>query len=351
MRRWLWLLPVPVLGAALAMSLGVSAQATDTPPPPTIPIGWTPTASPVVGGPCPAGTPVGYGTVTPSSPWLSLCGWCWPDLFAGAGGVTGTAITPVGQGTPLPTLTPTPTVTPTPVTQGLCLSEDQWGCYDYPNNDMHIIANGMAAYWTGWGDPPHVYVLSRTGSVDGIAYTVGGSWDFAENYTGNGCLQYWKRLYTDDGPDRYWYYWLCHGTSHQMLSYALPRVGVSLVDRVDWTTAGNTYVSQYGTVYYWLGDVSIITPTPTPVSGGYCSVVQSKFDEQSWFSFDLPAAGQSQCVDIGPYTILGIDLPQLARLCYTPYTLGTVHFLGMALSVDWFLGVGAAIGLVKWMLG
>lgn len=330
-------LPVSALGAMAA-----------TPSPTFIPPSITPT--PYLYD-CPVGTPLGWGTYTPSPLWLSTCGSC-ASLPTSTLEPTGTLnpLTATAQyltGTPTPTTTGTPTGTPeilaTPTLQGAAFDFDA----------QYLTRNGLVT--------PLVSELSCTpiAGTDGIrTVTCTGSFATIDNGWNSeiGHTQTFIGMANHLNPSGeallYWNATLSNLTNVESYRFRLnggdvPLVGTAnpyLDINFEFTfESGTSFVGTYSgdiTITYSTEPIFVsttatptVTPTTIPYVTTYCSSVAPQFDE---FGFELfQPDGAPNCsigwdsFGVGDYTM------PAAQICLQPSKFGVIRLF----AVDFEVGV------------
>lgn len=407
-----YLLSVVVVVSVTAFSfIGASAgplQATSTPPPTatiTSAPAYVPSISPIDSNSfnCGAGTPAGWGTLTPEAAWGLLCGQCMPETdlaytpvppaatvtpYAYYCGGDDTVATPTGPdclpvyggtATPVPTISPTPSgcgdlplITPDEYTGDAATSHTQSiDCFD-ESTSTKTCEGTLDSTWTGapYGGavvcvPFKVYV-----SADFDMYIRGTIYDDSTNIyypahtkLSNGCL-------VDGVGDTSWYHFSGpdvledhHATNTNWFgdTYAGYRT-VWMVTANGGTSAGfpGTTLHLHFKLTFSTGasclDDSYMTPVPssTPPVPGYCEVVNGggtelASDDISWNGIIVYPGS---CIDIGPWDAPFPSLsdfgsaPWIAHLCFSEVDLGVIKAFGVSISL---LAI-AYIGAIAWAL-
>lgn len=334
-----------LIGATVAPAGVISAQS-ETPTPTATFIPPTPSPTPIDLA-CPVGTPVGYGTYTPSPLWNLSCGGCAVPSVTASPIPTGT---PNALGTPAPTFTPTiaPTlfVHTTPTTVGATIYHDlvnqpawasgsYYNCQNYYNgivcsffisrtstSSSSVAQTAMRISWNKTGTAQNIFY-----QIDAIASDV--YWYTHPLITSNPTtpsmgLQRWS---TGSQP--------ATGTG-QWVSFsgmsAWP-VANGYVDIAMSTNPLSTATFQ-GTIYIQPQTI-VATPQPVPTAtnvpynpNSYCGSVVPVLDD---FGFDLFApVGEPNCaIGWDGFTIgeteYGIPAVQI---CLVPSNFGVIRMFG-----------------------
>jgi len=297
-------------------------------PPPT-PIGTpdidalfpTITATPAME--CPAGTPVGYGTLTPGLNWLLTCGECLPSATATptfdflaiqqTNEVVSGSATPGGP-TSSPTVTATVTVTPTstPAYAGNAFEvlESNLGLRNEPYADTNLSDVSCVPALGSTG----VHVVTCTGTLlanANNAFVHGGAYvEIALQAGVTGSTWYYDTEISNlSNIDTGAIFQRTHSLSGTVVSTTTTANG-------NYTPGGGTTVGAFVIEVYavttgsFSADFSITlstdpivitTPTPTPTAVlDYCQVIDDgEYDYESWFDL-IGLTGSQTCLST-PY--------------------------------------------------
>jgi len=361
--KYIFLLIVVAVFALLVFlvpSVGASSllQVTDTPSP----VFETATPSPTVSlwGDCPVGTPVGFGTYTPSPLWSVECSKCFN--------------TPTVTPSPFPTIDPTlypteyaltgtPTVLPSstpsgssPVSCGYqTMNSGEYSC-------TQLDTNSVLVYPYAFGSPAGDRKL-----FDGFI-TVNGSGPALLSYSG-------FDLYDTNAHNYYnqtapWY-------SEKIVTFAGLDITPSFTSntyhsdmdfwrvRWDYVPASfevqlpydvdiyNLVVTDKASTYHLAGssfNITItsnysITPTPEPsIYSGFCSSVAPPVDDTFGFDLFMPN-GFPNCdmgwdsFEVGSYVIPAVEI------CFQPSQIGVITLFGNSYEMGVYALAAAAAAL------
>ncbi len=397
-----WHIPVIVIALLLPLSLvATSAYAqspTDTPTPTiTAPPPVLPQITDVVLGDytCPTGTPVGYGTVTPSSLWSLMCDQCVytppPTSTPAATRTlspdyqTLTAVSALTT-TPTPTSPSTPTVSPTPVSTP---TDDILSCGDYQDEGVYCVDYGNLlaydiphhlsppVYHVRHGAPAYRYLLSQSANIyyrlDVLGYDTwlaqaqhysGGDVQLTKSYDYFGAVAIshsvvaeWWGYYTIPYPASY------VGTDYvpvgqHWYSYHYN----NFTPWLRWYIDGNH--RMYVSTSPILGDDPTITPTPEPLPSSYCSVVSDDAAMQG-FGWTGITTGATACYDLGnvglwdwvghignleppsSHDAWNIRIPWIAHICLTDISLGTLTIYNVVVDLTAVAYIVAVAMLIR----
>ncbi len=355
----------------------VLPQTGDTPTPTLEPLFKTPTLAPTQSTDCPGGTPVGWGTVTPSVLWNAQCQHCMLTLTpqvtgtpypapTWAVGMTQTAVALIGSPTPSPTGTVVsgcdPSMTATPVaTSGASITLNyftQSGCpstvttanyynglrvdFNFPDCSAATGGSGEIVIYFNNATDAYPYVVAD-GTSSGTGWYDGGEVDTVTvGWTGNAPAS-------------------ATGTWHT--SFVSGYVGYSSIIFFQ-ANNGSTSGSYAGTVYF-MPQAVLPTPSPCPTSTpvvSYCSVVDGYSNPAD--TGDLPniGIGPATCVSFGPYTIglsslnwlpglsgiSDISLPQV-QICLRAIYFGNIKVFGMSFNLDILSAVVTGVLAIRWL--
>jgi len=394
MRRYFWaLLVVAGVGffylsfvlptIAYAQVTTVTVTPTITAPPPYQPdINYTP-----MDFECPEGTPIGWGTVTPSASWLLLCDECIPSSLQTSTAIleptmdatqypteyAGTATAEYLTGTPTPSVTETIIPTGTPSGCDVSLNGEPSFSFTPRNwvvvssivsNTFACVDNGMFVSCTGSitiDDPganeddvlnieiPISYPLGSAVFVDVIGTDpYGGDWsgawlEYATIYGGSSSHFFYPSGFQ---------YSMAGSNGYIKLSHI--------------ATAGSVWTGTftYNVKIYSSPDCLIpptVTPTPIPEEYSYCDVVRSEEDDSGFDWTGIEIIGSS-CWDLGGpgltsdggggfWDWFGNDLwkslgspniPWIAHVCLVGIDLGILTVFNVSISL---LVVAYTVGL------
>lgn len=340
---------------------------------------------------CSEGTPVGWGTLTPNPAWGMLCGQCAPidDLsytrtpvpatvtpyayYCGGDdtvstptgpdclpvyGSTATS-TPVGVGSPTPTLDPTEGI----FLWGGCNTSDV-SCTEVSPNYWHITKiNGNRDGEANWNQQfgfsvsstHDVYMLfhsletdysvTNAGLADSPPYIskvgfveTGGAYQSiswlspAEYQSGNTELN--TAIYAGTGVEKW-------TAVHLTVSAGVTSHLVGFQDSLNFTGVSTIHRTGQEFWVYLLPLDEPVTPTPVVTPSGYCSVVNGtgtelESDAISWTGVDIIPGS---CFDIGPWEPPFPSLsdfggaPWIAHLCTAEVDLGVATAFGVRISL------------------
>lgn len=321
------------------------------------------------GGGCPVGTPIGYGTVTPSGSWDMICSQCVQD--DGVWPTAGPSSTPGPS--PTPTVTASgPTVTP----------EGDWWSYspaselgsaDHNGGEL-LVATGTIHSEDVCGAPNAIAAVRGTMFIQPYNQWAGGSFGF-----NSGSAYWWAPQSAADRTMDGWvragfYYNLGDFPGLEALIDAWPVQGVDGWDQL-WTPQGEKgtdTVSYAVKVVYAVISWSIpevicyksgygggweeATPTPSPTATpdpSYCATVEDGSDSAVDFGWTGFIQYDAVCLNVGPYdgvSFLGFSLPPvpwILHLCLAPMSLGWFTVFTVGVPVDGLLYLMAAIFILR----
>ena len=333
-----------------------------------VPTSWSPlfgtaTPNPTKDYSCPAGTPVGYGQVTPNAAWNSQCQACLPIR---------TAVWPTQSGTAQPTAIATSAPTPTPggVSEYWLQEKDfdyttQFNVtsrydkfFEYPPQDSNggtgsgTLAGMFLKIDSTTGTNMDIFFVSdswRIGNytlgANTTVYQVQCDWDFqnCDQYFSSRGIPYIMKAKADLGPVPFggggnrgigWKGWACCGPTVQSV------------------------VGKYGNI--WAG-----TP-PEPPSNSICGEVNKGFTPGAPGdngNLPSPMIGNPTNFNVGGWTIgtgwiselaqlFGIELPTSIYVpqftfSFTPIKFGVLEMFGVEVDLDIMAFVMAALLAVR----
>ncbi len=368
------------LFTVLIVPPGYAQEPTETPVSNTVTITAPPPYQPQINATmpsdfaCPAGTPQGLGTVTPSSSWLMFCGDCLttplPTSTMYPTSIPYLTATHDGTGTPYPTSTVTPALSPTVTVTttagmgyslrcggdigGTCLQirdDTIGGTFTYQSNsNPYNFEGGLASLFVK-GNPNLVkgsnlyvtFVLSDfwMQSYYGVTRTA----YFRNATSGGGILE---TLATMSLPGNGYIEFSQEGIKNYVVFVGTANVvsGMKIFNMINRSGSLGTYTgSGTFTVYVSTGGYYIFLPTPTPTptavpDTGYCSVVSDM--DMTGFTWTGISMTEKACFDIGPYG--GFDwfgltanpifgYPWLAHICVQGVNIGELTVFGVTVSL------------------
>jgi len=346
-----------LIGLALGVSVGVVMAQSVSTPTPTPTSSWpslidTPTPYDDYRGSyaCPTGTPVGWGTVTPSVDWVLSC---WSCLSTPTPTFTVTPTVTVGPGTPTSTSVPaTPTVTVVSFTPTPSLGSLQF--YEFGDTpdcsravyywERTVAQSGPGAKWPtvegrlyGCGPYPRQGTLHYQLDIQyNNPYSGSVCLGFGVNDGGGvnlGCISSGAYHYEGDlsvSPGGY--FW--PGKLMSVYNYN-STVNCSSCNGLSYTARLVVWVvGRYGPTP---------TPTPTPVPS-YCSRVDPGQDLSSYFDFAGLSVIKETCYNIPSDLPGSLDLPSF-RLCIDEVVIGDLRVMGYVIHTHYII-----LGLVAILL-
>lgn len=299
-----------VLSAQAAPNLQVTETATWMPP--TVTVTPTPLAFD-----CPEGTPVGWGTYTPSPLWWVECGDC-------------AAINP--------TVTPTGTPpTPVPVTQVISCASDR--CYQVETNLLKFQGWAHDDTAARWSSNANTTLYAR---VEVLEAGTGG-------YTGD-----WASGSPPPNTFVYRYTW---GPEYllvppQITFETSPNIWVRAVDVGTYDMTPFTVGVGFGEIYLWGGQyqgantnyyvsTSPLPPIeePEPVVS-MCTAVSPPAADFGWDLF-VPDGAPNCSMGWDEFSFLEYTIPAV-QICLQPSRFGVVTLFGRAFEVGIFALAAAA---------
>lgn len=378
------------------VSVGSVYAQTPEPPTPTPtyePLFKTSTPQPTINTACPTGTPVGWGTVTPSADWSNQCSACkplpvWPTstalpCYCGTPSVLNPTPNPalcsclssLLTGTPAPTITPT--ITPTPGIQAF-----EWNITTpayHLANPLGSYAVPETAYFGYWPTCP------SGSNVVGINIDI-DLW--AGTYSGYPTVSYLNQA---DNKDYQYYYYSAANKKHSLQAYRYEGFysapagytaikystysqtnfnGDNFIVRIFNSSARDMHatINRLSTLCYGVPPA----PTPTPAStqqSGYCAVVNGNGQNQApldlGWELPSPYVGPSTCWSFGNWTIglswisslgelVDVEVPDSVSLpgwniCAKPIYFGHLQLFDMSVDLDVLASAVAAIALLMWV--
>jgi hypothetical protein len=334
----------------MPVSAEVLRQITITPSPTFIPPSITPTTYSYA---CPVGTPLGWGTYTPSPLWQTTCGACASlptstivptstiiPLTGTAMALTATStITP----SPSPTVTPTRTATPVSsfyfgnleVTWNNPSGEGNYSCTSNPvsTGQSSITCSGNLKYTDASTSAGYATYFGFKFRGDANTGSIPATYYYSISYTGNGVHNY------------------CDNENSFNMSTTIPCSSGTLTGATNTTYflgvrsdsfSTNSFTGVVGgpfsiTVQSYPLEAATATPTLTPTTipyiSTYCSSVAPQFDD---FGFDLfQPEGEPNCAigwdefGVGDYTM------PAAQICLQPSKFGVIRLF----AIDYEVGV------------
>jgi len=315
---------------------------------------------------CPVGTPLGYGTYTPSPLWLSTCGSCGslptntiiptltlPSVIQTSNALTASPTT-TATTTPTATLTRTPTATPS----GLAFT-------------VLTVATGAAGTGIQAGSIAITWACTPTQGAQGNSVDCtgsGGLYDDRNNYGTN-----WSAYVTLDpiNSGTFTWYWEMSGTQTSGdggVTYKRQGSTVASTGSVALGSSTNpSFLVQFDTTAGFVGSntgvlrirvsttpLDAFTPTPQPTATAipynstYCSSVAPTFNE---FGFDLFVPDGAVNCDMGWDEIIineDYSIPA-AQICFQPSEFGVIKLFAESYEVGVFGLAAAAAFFYRWL--
>lgn len=333
-------------------------QTTGTPPPLTGTV--SPTVTSTLDPSCPGGTPVGWGTFTPSPLWLLECGDCF------APGTSTPTVTATFDATSYPTqffetatsqyLTGTPTFTPTPL--GICSSLPSvligTSASNFIYNNTHLVTGLNYNHFILDYQSYHTFGavgnrISASGNF--IVRCLSYSWASDDPYWGGGgkstCGDFnagWfvTAMYTDfgsctlAGSDFY-----CSASSNGYFQIDIMESGYGYPHKT--TVSADLIVS---TTPNCANTVTPSPPTATP-GASYCAVVPCAVDDPGMgFGFDLfTSTGEKDCsMGWDAFQVASYSVPKVT-ICFQPVEVGTVTLFGYSFNLG-YIALALAAGFL-----
>lgn len=306
---------------------------------------------------CPAGNPVGYGTVTPDLFWESACGQCLHTPYPTS--TIQPTVTSTGT-PPTPTRTPTATATSTGRVYISCMpSYVGVSCDDLQTNVVRIYPdvsrpaddNFFSSYIkvSTWDNLPiDLYYLGLVPGQNWIsAFNAGnsnlqlhwGKWSVwspitygSSNYTCGTNPARWcgNTDLINETYSEHVNFVTCNGNNGSCPNW---RVGWSLNGTfISLSKSGNIYITVQS-------PYQVPTATPTP-NTSYCASIEGQgagAQPDPGLSWSGVYLGTNTCVDLGgwDFSILGIDVSvPLIRVCMQDVSFANVVLFGMSFSLD-----------------
>jgi len=339
----LFLSPDSVLAA-------VVRQATMTATNTTVP---TPTSQ--FGQVCPVGTPIGWGTFTPSALWNLTCSSCLtPTAYP-----TNT-IFPTATGTIYPTATGTiyPTATATPLFTATISCGDTVGCIQIDDNTIDLHSSGVSSMDGSelTGDyNSYTFYLSEPSNIYGYlvvdddyqVWHAGQTWDGTLDLSHHFDNIFYTIPSRTEG--------FCEGCAARVANqgeYYFTYEETEIIANIhisyhDYPSLWNAYRFTPAHLYVSVNPAFEIGPTPTPTVSGtpyvddsYCGSIN-----------DLPSFGWDLIIEDGPpncdfgwdeFTVGTYTVPAV-QICLQPVQVGVITLFGTVFEMGvFFLAAGAA---------
>lgn len=341
----------------LVMSTPVGAevlrQVTVTPSPTFIPPSVTPTS---IAFACPVGTPLGYGTYTPSPLWNATCGACAslptstvvPTLTIPPLTLTSAWLTATSTPTRTPTSIP-PTITPTPSGGSFQVSECRLGSF-LTSPTGSLVSNPAIGVTT------YTATCSGTASATNSSTSGGGNLNIKfqtdRGIIGGNTTWYYDIVGTYTGSG---YECVADGTVGACSGSITVSSGHDPVfvyrARDDGPYVGTISANVFMTVSTSPINATpapTATPTTIPYIPTYCSSVTPTYDD---FGFDLFIE------DGDPFCEMGWDeweitddvyLPAV-QICLQPVLFGVVRLFAIDFEMGTYGLVAAAAYFLRWL--
>lgn len=342
------------------------------PPCPRVCLFSTPTPMGETGVQCPDGTPVAWGTTTPSALWLLQCSDCVPNLtptYAWPTMPAGPTLDPTLYPQPTGTSTVVPTAIPPPSRKLYAVTSD--GTCSMSNNDRNALCqgskienmtSGVAVSATVWvrdanNNPAFdVPVYARL-----VADVIGGR---ITNFRGDHLYasgSVYVNLFTYSLDIRNtWHNWSWDGTvPHKSPVLELnARISVS----TQWTSYSYQFYKETHYIYLFSLDEDFgASPTPTPTPDSICSEVNGGDGSGDGDDFPTLWLGPADCFEIpaidgeslglggipliGPW-IDAIDFDGV-EFCAQEFGMTDLNFLGVTVDPNILLFIMAGALLFR----
>lgn len=278
----------------------------------------------------------GWGTVTPSALWMSLCAHCiLTPYHTYTPAPTDESFPTPPDGTVYPTQTPEPTPTSTPDPSPIDNFSFNSGSHGAP----YVTVSSDT--WTC--SKTDDYTLSCAGTILG--------YDSNQYVSGDIFVEAFIETSGNEYDPVYWEWELFEGGSVNPLGMSDQSVLSTTGNFTARGTSPPTGASYVGNVSFSATLIISLQPIPDepPPPELYCDEVQGETGEDV-FGYTGITYGQIFCVDLLPFEAeflgLTISIPHFAHICIQDVGIGTATILGMPINLNvalFVLGLGWAI--------